>query len=117
MCLFFSCLLSASYNDYLHEGNHFFASVDSTNIEQAFTTILHQASLVSQRVKHLPAMRETWVRSLGWEETSGEGKGNPLWYTCLENPMDGEAWQATVHGVTESQTRLSDFPFTFRCYT
>ena len=68
MCLFFSCLLSASYNDYLHEGNHFFASVDSTNIEQAFTTMLHQASLVAQRVKCLPAMRETWIRSLGWED-------------------------------------------------
>ena len=42
--LFFSGLLSASYNDYLHEGNHLFASVDSTNIEQAFTTMLHHAS-------------------------------------------------------------------------
>ena len=34
---------------------------------------------------------------------------NPLQYSCLENPMDGEAWQATVHGIAESQTRLSDF--------
>ena len=41
----------------------------------------------------------------------GEGNGNPLQYSCLENPMDGEAWLATVHGVTESQTRLSDFTF------
>ena len=41
----------------------------------------------------------------------GEGNGNPLQYSCLENPMDGEAWWATVHGVTKSQTRLSDFPF------
>ena len=37
-----------------------------------------------------------------------EGNGNPLQYSCLENPMDGEAWWATVHGVTKSQTRLSD---------
>ena len=37
----------------------------------------------------------------------------PLQYSCLENPMDGGAWWATVHGVTESQTRLSDFSFTF----
>ena len=43
----------------------------------------------------------------------GEGKGNPLQYSCLENPMDGGAWQAIVHGVTKSQTRLSDFTFTF----
>ena len=40
-----------------------------------------------------------------------EGNGTPLQYSCLENPMDGEAWQAAVHGVTESQTRLSDFTF------
>ena len=39
----------------------------------------------------------------------GEENGNPLQYSCLENPMDGEAWWATVHGVAKSQTRLSDF--------
>ena len=39
----------------------------------------------------------------------GEGNGNPLQYSCLENPMDRGAWQATVHGVTKSRTRLSDF--------
>ena len=38
----------------------------------------------------------------------GEGNGSPLQYSCLENPMDGGAWWATVHGVAESQTRLSD---------
>ena len=43
----------------------------------------------------------------------GEGNGTPLQYSCLENPMDGGAWWATVHGVTKSRTRLSDFPFTF----
>ena len=36
------------------------------------------------------------------------GHGNPLQYSCLENPMDRGAWQATVHGITKSQTRLSD---------
>ena len=39
----------------------------------------------------------------------GEGNGNPLQYSCLENPMDGGAWWATVHRVTKSRTRLSDF--------
>ena len=39
----------------------------------------------------------------------GEGNGNPLQYSCLENPMDGGAWWATVHGVAKSRTRLSDF--------
>ena len=41
----------------------------------------------------------------------GEENGNPLQCSCLENPMDGGAWWATVHGVTKSQTRLSDFAF------
>ena len=44
---------------------------------------------------------------------NGEGNGSPLQYSCLENPMDGEAWKAAVRGVTKSQTRLSDFTFTF----
>ena len=39
--------------------------------------------------------------------------GTPLQYSCLENPMDGRAWKAAVHGVTEGQTQLSDFTFTF----
>ena len=43
----------------------------------------------------------------------GEGNGTPLQYSCLENPMDGGAWWAAVHGVAKSQTRLSDFTFSF----
>ena len=43
----------------------------------------------------------------------GEGNGTPLQYTCLENPMDGGAWWAAVHGVARSQPRLSDFTFSF----
>ena len=43
----------------------------------------------------------------------GEGNSNPLHYSCLENPMDGAAWWAVVHGVAGSWTRLSDFTFTF----
>ena len=39
----------------------------------------------------------------------GEGNGNPIQYSCLENPMDGTAWQATIHGVANSWTRLSAF--------
>ena len=42
-----------------------------------------------------------------------EGNGTPLQYSCLENPMDGGAWWAAVHGVARSRTRLSDFTFTF----
>ena len=45
-----------------------------------------------------------------------EGNGTPLQYSCLENPMDGGAWWATVHGVAKSQTWLSDFTFTFHSH-
>ena len=44
---------------------------------------------------------------------NGEGNGTPLQYSYLENPMDGGAWWAAVHGVAKSRTRLSEFPFTF----
>ena len=44
----------------------------------------------------------------GLGRTPGEGTGNPIQYSCLGNPMDREAWQATVHGVTKSQTPLSN---------
>ena len=42
-----------------------------------------------------------------------EGNGTPLQYSCLENPMDGGAWKAAVHGVAEGQARLSNFTFSF----
>ena len=44
---------------------------------------------------------------------NGEGNDTPLQHSCLKNPTDGGAWWAAVHGVAESQTRLSDFTFTF----
>ena len=47
------------------------------------------------------------------ERSPGEGNGNPLQYSCLENPMDGGAWWGTVHGAAKSQTRRDDFTFTF----
>ena len=50
----------------------------------------------------------------GSGRSPGEGNGNPLQYSCLGNPMDGGAWWATVYGVTESRTWLSNFTFT-RC--
>ena len=51
---------------------------------------------------------------LSLEQSTGEGNGNPLRHSCLENPMDGGAWWAAVHGVAKSRTRLSDFTFTFQ---
>ena len=58
----------------------------------------------------MPAMRETWVQSLGWEDPLGEGKGYPLQYFGLENSMD-----YIVHGVAKSQTQLSDFHYNLYC--
>ena len=52
----------------------------------------------------------------GLGKSPGEGNGNPLQYSCLENPMDRGAWLAADHGVTKSRTRLSDFTFTFHSH-
>ena len=55
-------------------------------------------------VKNPPANTGNMGSIPGSGRYSGEGNGNPLQYSCLENPMDRGAWQATVHGVTKSQT-------------
>ena len=68
------------------------------------------ASLVAQMVEtHLPMQemqenQETTGSIPGSGRSPGEGNGNPLQYSCLENPMDGGAWQATVQRVSKSQT-------------
>ena len=61
---------------------------------------------MAQTVKHLPAMRETQVRSLGWEDPLEKEIAT---HSCLENSMDGGGWWATVHRVAKSRTQLSDF--------
>ena len=66
------------------------------------------ASLVVQMVKSMPAVQKTQVSSLCREDPPGEGNGNPLQYSCLENSMDRGAWQAIAHGIARSQTQLSD---------
>ena len=54
-----------------------------------------------------------WIKLEPIIQSEGEGNGTPLQYSCLENPMDGGAWKAAVHGVARSWTRLSDFTFAF----
>ena len=66
-----------------------------------------QSSLVAQTVKRAYNAGDPGSVS-GLERYPREGNGNPLQYSCLENPTDGGAWQATVHGVARSQTQLSD---------
>ena len=62
------------------------------------------ASLVAQLVKNLPAMWETWVRTLGWEDPLEQGMATHSSILALRIPVDRGAWLATVHGITESDT-------------
>ena len=66
------------------------------------------ASLVAQMVKNLPALQETWVRSLDWEYPLEEGMATHSSILDWRIPMDRGAWRATVHRVTESPTQSSD---------
>ena len=66
------------------------------------------ASLVAQMVKNLSARWETWVRSLGWEDSLEEGKATHSSILAWRIPMDRVAWWATIQGVAKSQTRLSN---------
>ena len=59
---------------------------------------------MAQVVKNLPAVQEATVQFLGHEDPLEKEMGFPLQYSCLENPMDRGAWQATVHGVAKSRT-------------
>ena len=70
--------------------------------------IYNRASLVTQMAKNPPAMWETWVQSLGWEDALEEGMANHSSILSWRNPMNREAWRATVHAVTKSWTQLSD---------
>ena len=70
--------------------------------------LISWASLVVQTIKNPPAMRETWVPSLGWEDPLEEGMATHSSILAWRIPMDRRAWQATVHGVAKSQTGLSN---------
>ena len=66
------------------------------------------ASLVPQMIKKLPAVWETWIRSLGWEDLLEEGIATRSSIPAWKIPMDRGAWGSTVHGIAESRTQLSD---------
>ena len=63
---------------------------------------------VTHMVKESACKAEDLGSIPGSGRSPGEGNGSPLWYSCLENSMDRGAWWATIHGVTKSQTRLSN---------
>ena len=83
--------------------------IDSTAVS------LHQDHLEGFQEHRLQVSPHSLIGRFGTSgaENFGEGNGTPLQYSCLSNPMDGKAWQAAVHGVAKSRTRLSDFTFTF----
>ena len=68
-----------------------------------------RASVVAQVIKNLPAIQETQIWSLGREDPLEKGMATHSSNSCLENSLDRESWQATVHGVAKSRIRLSDF--------
>ena len=84
---------------------------------QTYRKVIKCNSIQNQEIDTvLLSNLETWFRfhhlcllSISF----GEGNGTPLQYSCLENPMDGGAWWAAVHGVARSRTQLSDFTFIF----
>ena len=82
--------------------------ITSFNTADDILSLVLQNSLVAQRVKHLPSMQETWVRSLDGEDPLEKEMETPLQYSCLGNLIDRGSWQAAVHGVAKSQTRLND---------
>ena len=71
--------------------------------------IIYGASLVTRDSKESAYSAEDLGSIAGLRRSPGEGNGNPLQYSCLENPMDREAWWVTVHGVAKSRTQLSDW--------
>ena len=70
---------------------------------------------MAQMVKHLPCHAGNPGSIPGWGRPPGEGTSYPLQYSCLENSIDRGAWRAVVHGVTKSQTQLSDENFHTLC--
>ena len=70
---------------------------------------LHGSLEMGKEVGNIQPMRDLSLMITLYHLLPGEGNGNPLQYSCLENSMDRGAWWATIHGVAKSRTRLSDF--------
>ena len=76
-----------------------------------FILIFQGPALVAHMVESACSVRDPGLTP--GSRSPGKVHGNPLQYSCLENTMDRGAWKATVHGITKSHTKLSDFTFTF----
>ena len=103
----FSCIHLLMYSSGLWKCKYFYFST------QKFFCVI--SSLIFTPLFSLVSLPQTLI----WKDViyiSGEGSGTPLQYSCLENPMDGGAWWAAVHGVAGSRTRLSGFTFAFHSH-
>ena len=90
---------------YIHSKSVF---IDMKRIHNMYFISQFFSACVCICIQRILPMQETWI----WSSSGkilGEGNSNPFQYSCLENPMDRGAWQSIVHGVTKSQTQLSDW--------
>ena len=99
-----SSLFPPAPNPFQHQS--LFQLVNSSGIKMWYLLLFFIYYLYSTAVSQKPVLLSIVVYIIG------EGNGTPLQYSWLENPNDGGAWQAAVHGVAKSRTRLSDFTFT-----
>ena len=90
-----------------HQGSlpgRVYTAPNPASLPRSFPEIQTHASLVAQTVKNLPVMQETWIQSLDWEDPLEKGMATHSSILAWRIPLDREAWQATVHGLTKSQT-------------
>ena len=108
MCIIYRCIL------YVCVCSLFLAALGLCCFAQALSSCSQWGLLLT--VAHgLPLVVTFLVEYLGSRVHGGEGDGTPLQHSCLENPMDGGAWWAAVHGLAKSRTRLSDLHFLLSC--
>ena len=108
--LFLYLVLHHKYPSFSHSSlNGFILQLQTNNPVLVNQWISFADMFYFRQSKHFTVLQ--FSRSLYY--LTAEGNGNPLQYSCLENPRDGRAWWAAVHGVAESWTRLNNFTFTF----
>ena len=111
------CYVHATSLKEKRKKKHFWNSCELTNHGYLGSKLYSSQSSNTFPLQFQPPVEVKYVNHILYNEnlymSNGGGNGTPLQYSCLENPMDGGAWWAAVHGVTESRTWLSDFTFTF----